>query len=364
MKSYPYKSLSIFHFAQEIESFRDRKKTNCLIFGNFGAMNCGDEAILAGEIAEINKLAPHIKITVVSRYPDRVKSVHGNKLTAVATRQISKVISAVIKSDIVIFGGGGLICKIRSGLRGQLFQIYFMSFFLLLPLVLQKKVYALGIGVYSNASQLSLFLATILLKKVQKVTVRDAHSLRLLQTRGVEATLNKDNSYLMELNPKRKRLTSTNLNVGLALRVPFTHIEQKILTTSIVKLINKHFANCTFWFFELDRQSIKDGDHFITKDINRKVTKQARQKIKIYTFEKNTHPKKIFSDLGKMDAIVAMRLHSMIFADRQGVPLFCVPYDIKCVSFIESIQSSGSRITKDMYPKLNKFIENLSKKSK
>src|ERR1700751_588397 len=98
MKKDIYQPLPVFHFAKELQKRHNRKNLKALILGNFGAMNLGDEAILAGQIQELKKISG-ITITVVARYPDEIKRLH--EINAVSLYQFNLIRKSVKRSDIV-----------------------------------------------------------------------------------------------------------------------------------------------------------------------------------------------------------------------------------------------------------------------
>src|SRR5260370_19671675 len=73
-----YENLPVFHFSEHIRTDFKKKKLYGLIFGNFGARNYGDESLLAGQLNELKQIKT-VTSTVVSRFPDMVKQIHGVK---------------------------------------------------------------------------------------------------------------------------------------------------------------------------------------------------------------------------------------------------------------------------------------------
>lgn len=359
MNTNQYDRLKTFHFAKSIDAFHDPKYSRCLIFGNFGAMNYGDESILAGELAEINRYAPHLRVSIVSRYPVRINLIHGASVRAIPLRATLTLLRAVIQTDIVIIGGGGLFCRVKDGLRGYLYQLYFMLLFLLLPKLIGKKVYALGIGIYYNMHPLLLRLATFFLSTLDLVTVRDHHSRDLLTINHVKATLNKDNSYLMPLPTTPHKCRSVP-NIAFALRMPFSITERVIFNKALVQFITQHAKQCRFWFFELDVQPNRLNDSFVSQTIVAKLRPSVRSIVKVVSFPPKVHPSDIFARFSQMDLIVAMRLHSMIFANRLKIPFLGIPYDLKCESFIAATSTSSSFIDGNFLAKLNQvYIQHI-----
>jgi hypothetical protein len=66
--SLPIFSLSDYLLKSEISFWK------FVIFGNFGAYNIGDEAILAGQIEDLKKIR-RSQITVISLYPKQINCI-------------------------------------------------------------------------------------------------------------------------------------------------------------------------------------------------------------------------------------------------------------------------------------------------
>jgi polysaccharide pyruvyl transferase WcaK-like protein len=127
----------IFELHSFIQS-RHKQPRSCVVFGNFGALNFGDEAILSGELEQLLK-NEELKVTIVAKYPDIVKKLHG--VDSIYFLNLFGIVLNLITTDFVIVGGGGLFCKSSSGIKGKLFQIYFILLFILFPKLIGKHVF-------------------------------------------------------------------------------------------------------------------------------------------------------------------------------------------------------------------------------
>src|SRR5437868_6455413 len=94
-----YQSLPILHLADIIKKQHTRKRLSCVMFGNFGACNLGDEAILAGELSELTKIS-HLKTTVVAKFPEEVKRLHNTK--AISFYAFNTLRKELKKADFLI----------------------------------------------------------------------------------------------------------------------------------------------------------------------------------------------------------------------------------------------------------------------
>ena len=343
MKNDKYKKLEIFHFANLINKNLPVKKKKGLIFGNFGAMNFGDEAILAGELEELRKI-PYSEITVVSRNPENTKHIH--KVQAISLYGLIKIIKEISQSDFVIVGGGGIVCKTDRSIIGFIYQLYMLLLYLFLPKVFGKKVYTIGLGIYSNSNPIILRIATFLLKFCEIVTVRDYHSLQYLNSKQVPASLYKDNSYLMDLLSKseilkdkffRSNYNPNKKNVGLALNQPENKNDEMHLISEVEKLINKSHRDTNYWFYSCDYQDNFFNDKRFAQKICSRIGRNAKLKKSLIIVPTDISVNKFFSSFKLMDSFIATRLHGAIFSYRNNIPFLGMTYDVKCSSFLSSI---------------------------
>ncbi|HUQ85828.1 MAG TPA: polysaccharide pyruvyl transferase family protein [Candidatus Limnocylindrales bacterium] len=343
MKIDKYKQLKIFHFAKYIQKKYEMANLNVLIFGNFGAQNFGDEAILAGEIQELKKIS-NISITVVSKNPDQIKKIHN--ISSIYLYNPLILLKKLIKTNLVIVGGGGIICKSDRGLIGILYQFYTLFMYLLLPKMLCKKICALGLGVYDNSNPLILKISLILLRSIEEVTLRDFHSYELLNKYNISSKLYKDNSFLMDLQTRDKILKSDFFkkkynkkfyNVGLALMRPENNTEKNYIVAELVRLINNNPTNTHYWFYACDYQIGFDNDLLFAQEIIKEINKTSEFKVRYSIIPTSLSPQMFFSSFILMDYIISMRLHASIFAYRNNVNFMGLTYDRKCTSFLDSI---------------------------
>jgi polysaccharide pyruvyl transferase WcaK-like protein/peptidoglycan/xylan/chitin deacetylase (PgdA/CDA1 family) len=342
MKKDIYKSLHTFSLSKYISSIFVRKKLRTVIFGNFGAMNLGDEAILSGQLEDLRS-SKNIHTVVVARNPKEIKRLHN--VRSVSLLNLLGILYEIMKSNFVIVGGGGLICKSDRGLIGILYQMYMLFVYFLLPRLFGKKIYTVGIGVYDNTNPLILKIAAGLLKYSEIITVRDVHSLDLLQRLHIPAKIYKDSSFLMKLTPKQitikdpyfiSKYDPKKKNIGIALLKPENHIYEQKIIDGILHVAKKH-TRPVIWIYAVDTQGNYFNDYEYAKLIKQKLGKYKSLISSVHIIPKNWDPNKFFSSFKLMDFFITMRLHASIFAYRNKVDFVSIPYDVKCESFIESI---------------------------
>ena len=359
-----YKNIPIFRLSRIIRKSFLKKSPKCLIYGNFGAMNYGDEAILEGQLLDLKKIKG-IKTTVVGRFKNELKKRHKG-ISALSIFDLFDIIKALIRADFIVIGGGGLISKNDNGLVSLIYQFYCLTLFMLIPNIIKKPVYVWGYGIYKNSNKVIISYAISLLKKVKLVSVRDLHSFKLLKFHRIEAIYCKDNSYLMQVSPRndiakhklfKKIYNKTNQNIGLTLKRPENKREEKELTEAVISLVQRH-KKTDFWFYALDYQSNYNNDKNFAEEIIKVINEKINHN-RVHLVSEILNSKEIFSSFKLMNGIIAMRLHSLIFAHRQNIKFLAVSYDEKCESFLKSINHEYIEVKSINCNLFSKFLKSI-----
>ncbi len=336
MSKNKYSDLKKINFLKIIKNQKKIKNLKCLIFGNFGAGNMGDEAILAGELNQLrkNKIS---NIFVVGKNTRLIKKIH--KVNAINLYKLDKILRALLSSDLIIFGGGGIINK--SDIKGFIYQIYILTIFLFIPSLFEKRIYLIGLGIYKNANKLIIGYFVSLLKKVEFISVRDRDSKVLLEEKGVSSSVFMDNSFLMDLLSKKavlkndffsKKYDKNKKNIGVALVDPKDKELEKKILSEISKLVLSK-KDTVFWFY----YSYVNDKKFVDK-IKISISKKFNDKFVYFDIPVDFGPKMFFSSFCLMDYFLASRFHAMVFAYRQKIKFSPFPYDLKCSQFLNSIK--------------------------
>ena len=154
-----------------------------LIAGYYGFGNAGDEAILAGMLADLRALRPDLEFLVASGDPAGTQADHG--VQAIPRDDLQAVLTAVRESDLVILGGGGLFQDYWESVTEDLLTprqgglAAYLSFPVLAALLGKPAmIYAAGVGPLRTPEGRRQTRTAFEL--CQRATVRDAESLALL----------------------------------------------------------------------------------------------------------------------------------------------------------------------------------------
>ena len=168
---------------------------NILISGYYGFGNLGDEAALSGLVKGLHARGHHL--SVLSNNPEKTRALHGVE----AVTRYKGLLPALVQSDAVISGGGGLL---QDKTSARSLRYYLGILRLAKALGKQAVVYGQGVGPLSPAGERTVRQTLTGLP----VAVRDGASQRLLETLGITAELVADAALLL---PEPKGTTTMSL---------------------------------------------------------------------------------------------------------------------------------------------------------
>lgn len=302
-----------------------------LISGYYGFDNSGDDAILKAIVKDINEKDNSIEIAVLSNNPIFTEKVYGIK--AVNRFKMKDVIKAIKECDLFISGGGSLLQDITST-RSLLYYLTLMK--------LAKRfnkpimVYANGIGPINK--NLNRILTRKTLNKVDLITLRDEDSKTFLEGLGVEnRNIFVTADPVFTLEPSKERVIDDILTKeGIPWERPLVGISVRnwinednlipIVAKAIDHIIEKYKVNVILIPMHYPE------DLSISKNILEGVSSQN-----CYIISNKYNVEDIMGIIRRLEIIVAMRLHSLIYAATQNVPMVGIVYDPKIEGFLKSI---------------------------
>jgi polysaccharide pyruvyl transferase WcaK-like protein len=149
-----------------------------LISGFYGFDNAGDEAVLAAMVQLFREQQPEVDLTVLSAAPDATRRLHG--VEALPRMARHTVGAAIASCDLFVSGGGSLLQDATSA-RSPLY--YLALIYLATRAKKPVALYCQGIGPLRRLALRRL--TRLVLNRVSPITVRDAESARELERLGV-----------------------------------------------------------------------------------------------------------------------------------------------------------------------------------
>ena len=334
------RQLSIYQAILRRQGRKTGRRDGALVCGAYGRGNAGDDAILEAIVTELRQVDPDLPVWVLSRNPESTRLTY--RVNSIYTFAFPKFLWRMRKTKLYINGGGSLMQDVTSH-RSLWFYLFTIS--AAKRLGCQVMMYGCGIGpIHSPANRRRA--AKVLQKSVDAITLRDTHSREELEDMGVtnpEIILSADPTVILPAAPEQvvdgilesQGIDPRGRYIGFALR-PWPGFEEKAAL----------FGAAADYAYE------KYGLIPVFLPIERRLdvgaAKLAAQHMKAphYILPETGSSDHTIGLFARMQVVVSMRLHALVFAAGQGVPLVGVVYDQKISSFL-------SYIGQDLYTDLD-----------
>lgn len=308
------------------------KRDGVVICGAYGRGNAGDDAILEAILQEMRTLDPDMPVTVLSKDPKSTRLAY--RVRAVSRVALVSWYTAMRHAKLYINGGGSLIQDVTS--RRSLW-FYLMNIRAAKRAGCKVQMYGCGIGPVTRKNHRQL-AAAVLNRSVDVITLREPDSRDELRAMGVDkpeilltadpaltlrqAGDNETDSVLLEAGiPPHGRYICFALRrwkgyedkaalFGKAARYAWERYGLTPVFLAVEKRMDPSASR-------MAAEGLKDVPHYFLDDAGRAGT--------------------MIGALSRMEIVVAMRLHALIFAAGQGIPLAGVVYDPKVSAFLRYI---------------------------
>ena len=305
-----------------------------VICGAYGKGNAGDDAILMCMIRQLRMQDPDLPITVMTRDP-RQTAV----LTGVSTIHIFDILSAwrvMKKSSLYISGGGSLIQNVTSN-RSLLY--YLFSIHQARQAGCKVMMYGCGIGPV-NGEKNQRKTARILEKSVDLIALRDPESFQTLRSFGVtgpKTQVTADPALLMEGDDKAavRILRNNGLDPEgrycLFVLRPWDGTRERLadIAAAADYCREKYGLMPLFYTLEPGRDD--------------EVTRAAAELVKApcQVLPPVADGTALCGLIGRMELVVSMRLHALIFACARQTKVAAISYDPKVTGFMNYLGSES-----------------------
>lgn len=306
-------------------------RDGAVISGAYGLGNGGDNAILDAIVAQLGHIDPDLPICVLSRRPKQTRL--GAHVSAVHSFRLLKIWRLLRRSDFFLSGGGTLLQDVTStrSLRYYLFILWLAS-----HAGCRVMLYGCGIGPIRGKRNRKL-TARILDRCVGVITVRDGYSADLLEELGVTVPrihVTADPALLSQPLPAdaaRSYLLRCGLEKGrhyvmLALRT-WEGFEERIPAFAAAAEYACREYGLIPLFCLMEEKSDAPAAHAVAK----------RLRCPYLTVQAGNSGGEILALVHRMSLVISMRLHALVFASGQGVPLVGVVYDPKVSAFLDHL---------------------------
>lgn len=307
-------------------------RDGAVICGAYGRGNAGDDAILEAILEEMRSIDPDMPVTVISKNPRATRLSY--RVRAVSRVDLPSWLGAMRRAKLYINGGGSLIQDVTS--RRSLW-FYLMNIRAAKWAGCKVQMYGCGIGPVTRENHRKLAAKT-LNRNVDVITLREPDSLAELRSMGVdkpEIRLTADPA--LTLSPAVEEKTdSVLLRAGIPPRGRYLCFALRPWTGFPEKAPVFGAAARYAW----ERYGLTPVFTAVEKGQDPAAARLAAQNLggtPHYFLDDAGAAGTIIGALSRMEAVVSMRLHALIFAAGQGIPLAGVVYDPKVSSFLRYI---------------------------
>ena len=322
------------HIYEEIIRRHNRPKRDrdgVVICGAYGRGNAGDDAILEAILQEMRSIDPDMPITVLTKDPKATRLTY--RVQTAGRMDVGTWKKAMRHAGLYINGGGSLIQDVTS--RRSLW-FYLHNIQAAHKAGCKVQMYGCGIGPVLREQHRKL-AARVLNASVDVITLREPDSLKELQSMGVtkpEILLTADPALTLPA-ASEDEIDSVLLRAGIpphgkylcfALR-NWKGFEDKAPL----------FAQAAKYAYET--YGLTPVFAAVEKHLDPVAGRLAATGLDIphYFLDDAGSAGTIIGALSRMQAVVSMRLHALIFAAGQGIPLAGVVYDPKVSAFLRYI---------------------------
>ncbi|KIL40685.1 polysaccharide pyruvyl transferase [Gordoniibacillus kamchatkensis] len=331
-----------------------RPVVRLVISGYYGFRNSGDEAVLQSILLALQEQGElqgiRVEPVVLSADPELTRAMYG--VETCHRMRYADVSEALRDSDGLISGGGSLLQDATSAKTIP----YYLGVIKLAQLLGKPTfIYSQGIGPVRR--KLFYPLIRSVFRKAKYVSVRDRESAELLAEMGLRVPVEVVPDPVMGLPLKDETGYAQGMAVGEAAEMPPARPSGKrpvigvsvrywnddrtdlnSIAEALDRMLDESDANIRFLPFHLP------SDEQASEYISNKLSRQERVAIARGV----EHPQDMLAKVATCDLLIGMRLHSLIYAASQGVPMVGISYDPKIDQFLHRLGMRAASSTERM----------------
>ncbi|MFP4697080.1 MAG: polysaccharide pyruvyl transferase CsaB [Eubacteriales bacterium] len=320
-----------------------------LISGYLGFNNSGDESILQAINNSIKEEKMPIEITALSSNPKKTAKNH--KIKSLHSFNPFSILRGIIRSDIILSGGGNLL-QDKTSSR----SLWYYLLIILFGKIFGKKVMLYSNGVGPLSKKLNIKLVRWIINKVDIITLRETLSKEMLETIGVNRPpiyITSDPVFLLKPADKTKItkiLSAENINIdnkkiGIAVRKWGNQRDLRVFATLCDEIIQNYKLDILFIPMQYPQDLIT----------SQKIMQLMKKNASI--LQKTYSSNELIGVIGSMDIIISMRLHALIFAGIETVPMIGLVYDPKIKYYLNQANMPSIEYIKQI--DINKIVNTI-----
>lgn len=329
----------------------DKPMYDVMISGYYGFGNSGDDAILLAIINNLRSIKKNIRIVVLSKNPKDTAANYG--VDSINRFNLFEVMRTMRKTKVFLNGGGNLIQDVTSTRS----LVYYLTTIYLAKLMgLRVMLYANGIGPVSRS--FNRYFTSKIINLVDIITLREEASKLELEDLGVtkpQIIVTADPALGLEpASPdeiqdilSREGIPADRPLVGFSIRKWKGYERYSHVIAQAADYVKEKY-NAESLFIPLHFPS----DLSVAEDIASKMKHDS------YILRKSYGVEKTLGIMKRLDMVLGMRLHALIYSASLSVPVIGLIYDPKIYGFLEYVkQPSGGNVENLDLENLKKLID-------
>ena len=351
-------ALDAVHCYDEVRKTPLREK-DVVISGYYGSRNSGDEAVLRSIVESLRKERPHIKITVLSRKPTETKLSNG--VRAIYWLNLFSILATMKNTELLISGGGNLM-QDETSTRTLIYYLFIIQCAKLNGA--KVMLYANGIGPLhkeKNRNRVSRQL-----NEIDLITIREEKSLEELNR--------------LHITKPRVEITA---DAAFTLEAPSDVVQEAclckpyfVISIRSWKALDVAFEEKIARFADYVKEIYKLEPVFIAMqpqydlEISKRVSARTKNLATVLT--KRYSVDEMLHIVQNSEFVLGMRLHTLIYAAKTGVPVIALGYGPKVEGIMNYMKQDFMTSVEDVqYEHILSYVdeimhnkEELSKKLK
>ena len=324
-----------------------------MISGYYGFRNSGDDAILMAIIDNLRIQKEDIRVLVLSKKPKETRRDY--VVDSVNRLNIIKIMGAMKKTKLFINGGGNLM-QDDTSTRSLLY--YLTTIWLAKKMHLKVMVYANGIGPINK--NFNRRLTQSVLNTIDIITLREELSileLERLHITGPKIIVTADPALTVEA-VKGSKIDEIFKDEGIDAEGPFVGFSARICENNMKYDESKIAAIADYMIETYGITPVFIPMQPIDLSIIESIV--SKMKGRGFVIRKKYDVSITIGIISRMDMLIGMRLHSLIYAASLGIPVIGLVYDPKVEAFLQYFhQTSAGHVNQLRMETLQPIVDNV-----
>lgn len=343
------------------------KPDRILISAFIGSENLGDEAIFKALIGQLAQKLKMPRLTVSTINPERTRSLllrqDDKRLAGVEVAHRLWLPVTILHNDVCIFGGGGIIQD-----QSSIFNLIYFLLQIQYAKLVRKTVVLAFVGIGPIKSGIGRICTRIALSGIRLCIVRDQASKQLLedvQVAGTEIVYASDIALNQQCRTRGSADAANKKYVLLSLRHWYGQ-SRRITAASLKSGKVRPGSRLDTFLSELAKELMSflganddyhvvavpcfgQRDNLVHAALLGKLDLPYRSRFRIHS--PVSDPCEYVRLAGSASCVIAMRLHALVLASLQTVPMVALSYSPKVAAFMAQLGLSDHVIDIESEPR-------------